>query len=249
MLPGRFLGRARTTGDAFTFYILSKSEKGRDVIQTRSVVRKHHQDAPQTFAEYPDQEERAEEVTMVQVDQPRLPLGTEVQGQQEKDEPGSLVSMLIEVQPDGSRKILKGDDMMYQQMIKQLEACEAEEIIIGNQRATYEGTEEGTGDVILYMEDGSYKTMSTEEVYNNMNKDYANKDIVDLLGVNYSEADGKLHIKVRWHTGEESLIDAQDLKADEPLRLANFLLENPVEKLRRGYWNEWAKRMAKNINL
>ena len=118
MLPGRFLGIARTTGDAFTFYILTKSEKGRDVILTCSVVRKHHQDAPQTFAEYPDQEERAEEMTVVQVDRPRLPSGTELQGQQEKDEPGSLVSMLIEVQPDGSRKILKGDDMMYQQVIK-----------------------------------------------------------------------------------------------------------------------------------
>jgi len=133
--------------------------------------------------------------------------------------------MLIEVQPDGSRKLIKGDDMIYQQMIKRLEAYGAEEIIIGDQKASYDGTDEGTGDVIRYMEDGSYKTMSTEEVYNSMNKDYAN---------NHSEADGKLYIKVRWHTGEESLIDAQDLKADEPLRLANFLLKIPVEKLRSG---------------
>ena len=48
-LPGSFLGIARTTGDAFAFYILTKSEKGRDVILTRSVVRKHLQDAPQAF--------------------------------------------------------------------------------------------------------------------------------------------------------------------------------------------------------
>jgi len=68
MLPGRFLGIARTTGDAFTFYILTKSEKGRDVILTRSVVRKHLPDAPQTFAEYPDWEERAEESMIAQVD-------------------------------------------------------------------------------------------------------------------------------------------------------------------------------------
>ena len=50
---------------------------------------------------------------------------------------------------------------------------------------TYEGTDEGTGDVILHMEDGSYKTLSTEEVYNHMNKDYANKNIIDLLEVKY----------------------------------------------------------------
>jgi len=68
MLPGRFLGIARTTGDIFTFYILTKSEKGRDVILTRSVVRKHLQDAPQAFAVYPDWEERAEESTIAKVD-------------------------------------------------------------------------------------------------------------------------------------------------------------------------------------
>ena len=41
MLP--CLGIARTTGDAFTCYVLTKSEKGRDVIFTRKVVRKHLQ--------------------------------------------------------------------------------------------------------------------------------------------------------------------------------------------------------------
>jgi hypothetical protein len=54
---------------------------------------------------------------------------------------------------------------------------------------------------------------------------------------------------VKWaSSGEESLVDAQDLKADEPLRLANFILENPVEQLRGGYWNVWAKKTRKNIN-
>ena len=99
------------------------------------------------------------------------------------------------------------------------------------------------------MEDGSYKTLSTEEVYNNMNKDYANKDIINLLEVNYSEADGKLYIKVKWHTGEGTLIHDQALKASEPVRLADFLPLNPVEKLRSGYWNEWAKKTAKNITV
>ena len=46
----------------------------------------------------------------------------------------------------------------------------------------------------------------------------------------------------------ETLIDVQALKADEPLRLGHFLLVNPVEQLRSGYWNEWAKKTAKNIN-
>jgi hypothetical protein len=249
MLPGRFLGIARTTGDALTFYILTQSEKGRDVVLTRSVVRKRLLGDLETFAEYPDQEERAEERHVANVNKPRLPTGTEEQKSSERaNGAGSLVTMLFKRHDDGSRTLLKGDDSVYQAMIKKMEACEAEEIIIGDQRATYEGTDEDTGEVILYMEDGSYKNVSTEEIYNNMNKDYSNKEIVDLLEVRYSEADGKLYIKVKWHTGEETLIDALDLKADEPLRLANFLLENPVEKLRSGYWNDWAKKTAKNIN-
>jgi len=73
-------------------------------------------------------------------------------------------------------------------------------------------------------------------------------DIIELLEVKYSEADRKLYIKVKWHTGEETLIDAQALKANEPLRLADFLLVNSVEKLRSGYWNDWAMKTAKNNN-
>ena len=46
--------------------------------------------------------------------------------------------------------------------------------------------------------------MSTEEVYTNMNKAYANYEIVEILQVIYSEADRKLYIKVKWHTGEEA---------------------------------------------
>ena len=58
------------------------SEKGRYVISTRSVVRKHLQDAPQTSAVYPDQEERAEASVIDQVDQIWLPTGAEVPRQQ-----------------------------------------------------------------------------------------------------------------------------------------------------------------------
>jgi len=47
---------------------------------------------------------------------------------------------------------------------------------------------------------------------------------------------------------KQTLFDAQALKANGPLRLAIFLLVNPVEKLRSGYWNEWANKIAKNIN-
>jgi hypothetical protein len=43
-----------------------------------------------------------------------------------------------------------------------------------------------------------------------------------------------------WDTGNSSLIDAVTLQKDEPLRLANFIRTNPVERSRNGYWNKWA---------
>ena len=58
---------------------------------------------------------------IAQVDQLQLPTGAEVPRHQDIGEPGSLVSMLIEVQPDGSQTLLKGDDTLYQEMIKRLQ--------------------------------------------------------------------------------------------------------------------------------
>ena len=165
MLPGRFLGIAGTTGDAFTFYILTKSEKGRYVILTRRVVRKLLQDAPQTFAVYPDQEERVEESMIAQVDCPWVSIGAEVPRQQDNSGPGSLVSKLIEVQHDGSQLCCwKEMTWCTKKWLRDLKLVKLKrlELVI---RATNEGTEEGIGDVILHMEDVSYKTLSILRKY------------------------------------------------------------------------------------
>jgi len=45
-----------------------------------------------------------------------------------------------------------------------LDLSNTEEIILGDQHATYEGMDEG-GNVIMHLEDGSYKMMSTEEIF------------------------------------------------------------------------------------
>jgi hypothetical protein len=60
------------------------------------------------------------------------------------------------------------DDPMHQQVIAMLEARGAEEIILGDKLAVYDGTDE-QGQVIVHLEDGSYQTVSTKEIYDEMN--------------------------------------------------------------------------------
>jgi hypothetical protein len=52
MLPGRFLGIARTTGDSFTFYILTDKQQERNVVLIRSVIRKRNPLDPPQYTEY-----------------------------------------------------------------------------------------------------------------------------------------------------------------------------------------------------
>ena len=60
--------------------------------------------------------------------------------------------MAFEVQQDGTKKWLKVDNAEVDNMLKMLEAFDAEEIILGDQCATFEGMDE-KGNVIMHMED------------------------------------------------------------------------------------------------
>ena len=62
---------------------------------------------------------------------PRVPTCADVLRQHDIGGPGSLVSMLIEVQPDGSQLLLKGDDRVYQEMIKRLELVKLKRLSLG----------------------------------------------------------------------------------------------------------------------
>ena len=128
-----------------------------------------------------------------------------------------------------------------------LASLDAEEVILGDQIATYEGTDE-KGEVILHMEDGSYQTMPTTEVLNHLSQDQDTKEIESILNHQWAPLSGKLILKVKWYTGDESLLDADTLKEDNPMMVAQYILDHPMEKTRSGYWNKWAQDTVKNVN-
>ena len=119
-------------------------------------------------------------------------------------------------------------------------------MVLGDEMATYAGTDEN-GDVILHLEDGSCKKMPTEEIINHLNQDQDTKEIDSIVGHQWAPLSGKLMLKVKSYTDEESLIDAELLREDNPMMVAQYILNNPMERTRSGYWNKWAQITMKEV--
>lgn len=239
MLAGRFLGIARTTGDAFTFYIRTDRNEGRNIVLTRSVIRKRNPLDPLEFAEYepliPEEEEGNESVLKNQGTDDNIP-----------HEPGPQRE-IIDI-GDVEMPFEPSNLPITTVLAKHIEERDPEEIIIeGGGNVTGYHIHE-TGDTIIHFEDGSYKEMSTEDVYNHLNHDYRCEDVEELLSLQYSNDSGKLYVMIKWKDGREYPLDAELLRKDDPMRLAHFIHQHPVERLRNGYWNEWSRSTLRNVS-
>ncbi len=53
---------------------------------------------------------------------------------------------------------------------------------------------------------------------------------------------------MRWKDGQEPYINADLMQSDDPLRLAKYIKEMPVERLRNGFWSQWADRTLRDIS-
>ena len=115
--------------------------------------------------------------------------------------------------------------------------------------ATYEGRDEETGEhIVLHMEDGKYSKINTEELYNHLCSETRAEEIDHLISHHFSSHTGKLYVQVEWDTGETSLVEAEQLRLDEPVRLAKLIQKHPVERTRTGHWNAWANTTLNDIN-
>jgi hypothetical protein len=68
-----------------------------------------------------------------------------------------------------------------------------------------------------------------ETMYNHFNKDYKYTDIQEILNLENHSDDGKLYTKVKWNNQQDTLIPAELIHSDDPLRLAKHIRDNPVE--------------------
>lgn len=144
MLPGRFLGIARTTGDSFTFYILTDKHKERNVIVTRSVIRKRNPLDPTQYVDYD-----------------YIPTLDE-----EEDE---NITDIITTKDDTSDTESRGDiELPYEPEIvtlptllaQQIEKRDPEEIILDGDPKVIDREVKGTKEIMLHFEDGSYRKMN-----------------------------------------------------------------------------------------
>ncbi len=240
MLPGRFLGIARTTGDSFTFYILTDKQQERNAVLTRSVIRKRNPLDPPQYTEYdyisPLEEEDSEtDCKDTQLEPSNITHNIEVNEITGSKDRGDIE---LPFEPENASLLTL--------LAKQIGERDPEEIILEEGNKVTDIQVNNADEVIIHMEDGSYKRMGTEEIYNHIQDEYQCEDIVELISPKYSEETGKLYITVKWKDGNESIVDAESLKRDEPLRLAKFIHNHPAERLRSGYWNTWSKNILIN---
>ena len=52
LLPSHYLGIAHTTSDAFTFYVLTKNEKGKEVVLTQRIIQKMKLSVHESLSDY-----------------------------------------------------------------------------------------------------------------------------------------------------------------------------------------------------
>jgi hypothetical protein len=200
MLPGRLMGIARTTGDAFTFVIMT-DDGIKSIALHRSVVKRRDSTNKDIYADY-------------NTEDPQVSIG-------ETESPDPVHTCDNNLNNEEHIPI----------------AHEHNEILLN----------ESSPGTIFAGDAGDIKDC-TREVYNHFNPELKCDDIDDIISSKFGETDGKLYIQVRWKDGQESYINADLLQADDPLRLAKFIKEKPVECLRNGFWSQWADKMLRDIS-
>jgi hypothetical protein len=98
-------------------------------------------------------------------------------------------------------------------------------------------------DTTTYQEDRAYQDIENKDMYNHETKAYRCDELDKILDINHSTETGKMHAWVKWISGNESMLDTELIHRNDPIRLAKFILEHPVERTRSGYWNEWSQKL------
>ncbi|MGH7954889.1 MAG: hypothetical protein ACREOZ_02895 [Gloeomargaritales cyanobacterium] len=82
----------------------------------------------------------------------------------------------------------------------------------------------------------------TKAVYNffHQERPSENRHLDKLIDHRWHNA--VLQISILWDSGDQDWIDAKIVKLDEPMALARYLIANPVDRTRSGYWSTWARK-------
>ncbi len=199
MLPGRFLGIARTTGDAFTFVITTDNG-------ISSVIRRRDIKSGDPYADY----------------------NTEDMEVEETDGGNNQI--------EGSQNNLSGDISDHEgNSVPQQGSFD--EVIISDMSST-----------TIHAENDRTTPSCAREVYDHFDTELKCEEIDEIISSKFGESDGKLYLQVRWRDGQESYVSAELVQSDDPIRLARYIKDNPVERLRGGFWSQWADRALQAIS-
>jgi hypothetical protein len=217
MLPGRFLGIARTTGDSFTFIVVQEDHLTGRVVH-HSVIHKRCTNIQSSHADY-------------QI--PALPSSI-------PEDPVADVHIL-----DTNQSLNMTPDARTIYHDISLPPDDTVEAILDTHISN-------TGDEIPYHVhlEPTQPTQLTDAntMYNHFDADYQYSNIEKVLSIENNPSTGTLFVKVLWKNQQESFLHIDVLKEEQPLLLAQYILQHPVERTRSGFWNTWAHNAQREIS-
>jgi hypothetical protein len=80
-----------------------------------------------------------------------------------------------------------------------------------------------------HIEDGLYRCTNTEVVYDHYDMDYKCDNIRSIIGTEFNPVSGKLMALVSWEDDQQSHVEAEMIKQDDPMKLAKHIIDNPAE--------------------
>jgi hypothetical protein len=101
----------------------------------------------------------------------------------------------------------------------------------------------------IHLEDGQYKEVNTNEMYDHYDADHKCDNIESIIETEFDPVSGKLMALVLWDDGQLSQVDAEMIRVDDPMRLAKHIIDSPAEKLRSRFWNKWANETMNSISI
>ena len=113
---------------------------------------------------------------------------------------------------------------------------------------SYDVHRKDDGTFAFVSDDMAREELDVQAVYDHFNRFDSNRynDLVEI--VNDKWEGNELMVRVKLGTGDHEWMPAKHVKSDQPMMLAKHVMDHPVDRVRSGQWQSWARTTVKAID-